>query len=435
MRKLSRLEITCLAVIASIIAVMATYAYTRQDPPAAPESGLSCEDAPPQQERHARNGDTEGSENAIDTEQAGNCRGFSEQAKRIPKPVTGGESPATNLTVTPLATTTPPSRETVFGTNELTLALQRVAAMPWSPASEQLLQETISKWAATSPLDALKYALQIESRRVRSFLISGIFSSWAKSDANAAYSWLLANRESDPGTFQTGLRPVLTALAARGIDNAMKMALGIATGPDRLSAMRIVVDQASRGGTAASLVAYLDGLQAPGERQSYASMLGQSWSVYAPQDAAQWAMSLQDPVLRKAAVSSTVGVWASDNPRAAADWVLTLPAGELKSTQIAQVTQSWARYDPVNAADWLLSQHPPSPALDPAVQSLVNTVMKSNPEGAVMWASTINDPKLRASTLVNASREWLRHDPAKASAYIVRAPISPAQRARLLRGH
>ena len=243
-----------------------------------------------------------------------------------------------------------------------------------------------------------------------------------------------ANREADPTAFQAGLRPVFNLLATGNLDNAMHMAMEIPPGGDRMSALRVVVDQAVRSGVAPTMSAYLESLQTPGERRNYASMLAQSWAVYDPQQAMQWAASLPDPVMRKATMNSAISVWAADNPTAASAYALTIQDSELRSRQIAQVTQSWAKYDPVRAADWLLAQHPPSPALDPAIQGLVGTVVQSNPEGAVMWAATISDPRLRTRSIISASREWMRSDPAKAGAYIAIAPLSPDQKARLLQG-
>lgn len=440
MRILSRLEITCLMVTVLILAMMVAGLIIRvnnpQDGGTKPHNeALGSRATPGSDSTPGETGSGPAGTEPESPRTEPNDANFSEQTRHIPNPVLSlGENSSTNLIrgVTPPAS--PALKAPPFGTNDVMMALQRIAAMPWSPASEQLLQETISKWAATDPTAALLYARQIESRRVRSALVSGIFNSWSKTDATAAYNWLIANKDADAGIFQMGLRPVFTALSAGGIEEAMKKAFAI-SGTDRIAAMRIVVEQGTRNGASpSSMTAYLESLQTPGDRQSYAAMLAQNWAIYAPQEAAQWALSLTDPILQKTTLTSTLGAWASDNPQAAADWVLTLPEGELRAKQIAQVTQSWARYDPVKAADWLVAQRPPAPGLDPAIQSLVGTVMRSNPEGAVMWAATISDPKLRNSMLVNASREWMKIEPQKASAYIVNAPFTPDQRARLLQG-
>lgn len=442
MRKLSGLELSCLALTLVILAGIATAMLLQQRSPPPDShtilaSNLSENAVSPQDSAAEESGVDDPSENEEAPLPDEDSKNFSERARLMPNPATNLNDKSNSLlTAVPSQGHHPAIPPPVFGTNEVMLALQQIATMPWSPASEKLLQDTLSKWAATDPTAALQYAMQIESRRVRSNLIGTILSNWAKTDVTSAYNWVMSNRESDPGTFQMGLRPVFTALAALGVSDAMKMAFTIPSSNDRLSALRIVVEQAARQGVdPASFTSYMDSLQTPGDRKNYASMLAQNWAVYAPQEAAQWALSLTDPSLRQATLSSTLGTWANDNPQAAADWVLSLPPGDMQSRQIAQITQTWARYDPVQAADWLLAQHPPSPNLDPAIQGLVSTVARSNPEGAVMWAATISDPRVRNHTIVHTSRAWMKSDPKKASAYIISAPLlTPSQRQRLLQG-
>lgn len=435
MHKLTRLEIGCLAVTFLIIVITAVTLVNRTiDQKISAGDPSDLDQAPPRIEA-----------GSLADSSSGQSSGFEEQARRIPSPrapsapqdasVVSPHSETAQPAATDLAgslTNTPLTKTGSDTTSDILQELQRIATLPWTASTEQQLQAVVSKWASIDPLGALQYAGQIESRRVRSALLAGIFSTWAKTDINGAYNWMLANRESDPTAFLAGLKPVFSILAADNLDRAMQMALQIPPGGDRISALRLVVDQASRNGAAASMSAYLDTLQTPGERRNYASMLAQSWALYDPLQAIQWANSLADPAMRKSSLSSAISVWAADNPSAASAYVLTIQDSDLRSRQIAQVTQSWAKYDPVKAADWLLAQHPPSPALDPAIQSLAGTVMQSNPEGAVMWAATISDPNLRTRTIMNVSREWMRSDPAKASAYISTAPLTPNQKARLL---
>lgn len=444
MRQLSRFEVVCLVAITSMLALMVYFfsgskyrqVGTGAIPEEALERGALQSDGPSGTDPGSGSEPGSGSPgySGEDSLAESNEADFTKQAQLIPEPLPkGDEHSSTNVPGVKRPTVKPAASPRLFGDNEVMVALQQVEAMPWGDAAEELLLKTVSKWGARDPIAALQYSQQIESRRVRSALLSGIFNSWAKTDVNAAYNWLNANQESDPGTFKIGLKPVFVALSAGGIDQAMKMALALSSGSDRMAAVRTVVDQAGNGGMQpSSMIAYLDSLQTVGEKQSYASMLAKKWAGIAPTEAAQWALSLNDPVLKKATLTSTVGTWANDNPQAAADWVLSLPEGDLRTRQIAQVTQAWAYDNPVKAADWLLSQRPPSPTLDPAIQSFVGTVMKSNPEGAAKWATTISDPKLRNTMIVSASREWMKHDPQQAYAYIMSAPITPEQRAKLL---
>lgn len=437
MPKITRLEWTCLIITATVLTVtFAVMIHRQQEVPQEQEIGQAGDDL------QAMSGQSESRVTVQDSEIApsdAESREFAERVRDVPKPNVAHLRPSTTNALVDAAAAAsnqvaglvrPPR---VFGTNDVMAALAKIAAMPWGPAAEQLLQTTVGKWAASDPAGALDYALGIESRRVRAALVSGVFASWAKTDLNGAYSCLLANRETSPDTFRLGLKPVFSAAAASSVSQAMRMAMELGMGADRLTAIGAVMGYASREGIMPSMISYMDSLQAVGERRSYASLLAQNWAVYAPEQAVGWAMTLSDPLVKKAAMSTAVSMWAGDNPAAAAAWVMALPDAELRSQEMVQITRSWAKYDPVNAADWLLSMRPPSPSLDPSVRAFVGTIMNSNPEAAVMWAGTIADPKIRNNTIMGVARQWITTDPQKAAAYIATAPLTPGQRASLMR--
>lgn len=435
MAKLSRLELACLVITLAVVAGTAIVLLGRQQKLAQAEDDDAVAGDLQQMERvdpaRLSEPDQDPADPQVETD-------IQERVRSIPRPDSvrplpssdirpvAGTGVTSNIVVKPV----PPPQG--VSTNDIVADLERVAAMPWGATSEQLLGETVSRWARTDPSAALDYALGIESRRVRNTLINGVFSSWAKTDPNGAFSWLLANRESSPDTFQLGLKPVFSVVAGKSVPDAMRMAMDLG-GTDRMAAIGVVMGQASSSGVMPSMVSYMDSFQTDGERRRYASLLSQNWAVYAPEQAAAWALSLSDPALKGSAMASVVSTWAADSPNAAVNWVMALPEGELRNQQMAQVTKSWARYDPVKAADWILSLRPPATSLDPAVRSLVRTIMTSNPDAAAMWATTIADSKLRNRMIMNVAREWMKADPKKASAYVATAPLTPAQRRELLK--
>lgn len=434
MHQFTWFERICLLVTVLVLALMLIVMVRRQQGPAkgGVAAAIEAEDSPSAVGSGGRQDDA--------ASDAGNDEApdFAARARDVPRPdLARAASAAPNLLPeAPVAgTNTAPQRvkpQKVFGAEEIARALEKVASMPWSPEAERLLDETVSKWAATDPAAALDYALQIESRRIRAQLVSSVFTSWARNDLNGAYGWLQANRESSPEIFRMALKPVFSAAASRDLSGALRMAAGLGSGADRMSALGTIATYAGREGAIPSMIAFMDSLPTVGERRGYAGMLASNWALYAPEEASRWAMSLTDPDLRAAALGTAVGAWAGDNPAAAAAWVATLADTDLRSEQMARITQSWARYDPVKAADWLLSQRPPSTTLDPSVRALVGVISHSNPEAAVMWAGTIADPQARNSAIVNAARQWMRNDPEKASAYVASAPLTPAQRAAIL---
>ncbi len=360
---------------------------------------------------------------------------FAEKVRRIRPPPT-----ATGLVaeIARVAERKRTRRDTVSGphdTNELVRVLNEIASQPWTPQNAKRFQDTLVTWGAQDPAAALDYALMIESRRARLSILGTLMGNWAHSDANSAHAWALANLQDDAGAFESALRPVFSTLASQDLDGAMRSVWELPAGSGRAAAMRAVVEQAVRDGSPSEMAAYQASIADPRDSRLFASSLAQNWAIQDPMAAAEWASSLSDPLVRNAALGSVVGAWTSDQPEKAAEWVNRLPAGTLRNQQMTRLTQTWSSFDPVGAADWLIGQQPPQPSLDPAIQGLVTTVMRSNPEGAMAWAGAISDVRIRNSTLQQVGRLWMRQNPQEASAYIATAAaLPPAMRARLLQG-
>jgi hypothetical protein len=358
---------------------------------------------------------------------------FAERVRRIRPPPSGAGSNA----VTIPAASRRSARAATPGlqdTNEIVRILNQLASQPLSPQTLKLFQDTLVKLGAQDPAAALAYALSVDSRRTRLSLLNTLIGNWAQSDANGAYAWALANLQDDAGAMASALRPIFGALAGQNLDNAMLSVWELPAGGGRSVALRAVVEQAVRDGSPGELAAYLAAITDSQESRLFASSLAQNWAVRDPMAAAEWALSLNDSRLRNAALGSVVGSWTTDLPEQAAEWVAQLPAGALRNQQMSRLTQTWAGFDPVGAADWLIEQQPPQPSLDPAVQGLVSTVMRSNPEGAMAWAGAISDPGLRTTTLLQVGKHWLRQNPQQATSYILAASLPPEVRARLLSG-
>jgi len=58
------------------------------------------------------------------------------------------------------------------------------------------------------------------------------------------------------------------------------------------------------------------------------------------------------------------------------------------------LAEMWTRQDPASTAEWI-NQLPASENTDPLIETLVNKVHKSDPQGALTWAETISNPDRR----------------------------------------
>lgn len=410
--------------------------------PAAPETA-NAEEATPAEDEPAPGARPAAREWAMRRDEGDDASpGFEELSLRIPRPgeeADGARDPRRDAAEARRAEEEAAAKarkpKQLPGVNEIELQLERIAQMPWSPEAERLLNETLEQWTLIDPVGALDYALSLDGRRSRNAAVNAILGEWAKQDPRAAYEWFLANSASDPRSMETSVKAIFLQMLNRSPDWAMQSALGLSDQNLRRSAVRALVDQLVKSGDDARVRRYYDTLGTASDKSLFASTLAQSWAIYQPYEAAAWASGLTDAPARQRAVSSVISTWGYDDPESAAEWVRQLPADDFQRIQLQRVTQVWAREDPVGAANWLLSQFPPSAQLDPAVYGLVTTVMRSNPEGAMSWASTITNPDQRASAVQMVARSWMRRDPERATAFVNSTPLlADDARQRILRG-
>jgi hypothetical protein len=148
MRKLTRLEVSCVFITALILTVMATDMVVSQRERQA-RAGEQSDDelAALARTATAAAGDEAGTASAGALTAAGErAPDFSERARRIPNPITNAESASSAKAITNgMALAAPLQTPRPFSTNDVARELERIAAMPWSPASEQLLQATMAK--------------------------------------------------------------------------------------------------------------------------------------------------------------------------------------------------------------------------------------------------------------------------------------------------
>ena len=83
----------------------------------------------------------------------------------------------------------------------------------------------------------------------------------------------------------------------------------------------------------------------------------------------------------------------------------------------------WAREDPVAAATELNTMTP-SPARDSAINGYVSRLAWEDPQAAIEWAGSVNDPKARELTTVEAGRAFYRKDQEAAQLWLASSGLS-----------
>ena len=319
------------------------------------------------------------------------------------------------ITVLPPKVTEKPVGETSTAWEEK--KWDELESQPGSPARNAALAAMLEKLATAKPDQAMKLAAAESNLKLHESLLQAALHGWARTAPSNAANWALALPDSDDRE-----RALSTVFAG-----------AIATNPDATVELGKSFIQPLMSQDPAEAAQYgnrmIDALCDAGNFEAAAKMAGSDqdsssrwmaeayskWAEFQPEQAAQAAAALSDPVLRSQALHGIVGGWAEANPEALVQFVTQLPPDSENESLMSQSLQRWAKIDPDAASAWI-NKKESSPAMDAGVAS-VATMDSLKPEVAIGWAESVVDPKLRSETTVTVLRNWLTTDLTAAKNY------------------
>lgn len=249
---------------------------------------------------------------------------------------------------------------------------------------------------------------------------SAALAAWAGVDPAAAKQWLqqrlAANDppsgQRDQGAWTHGL---LTGLARTNVDGALQYLLTLSSAEQR-SYVRVLTEEKLKEGV-------LEGaewaLQLPEEpmRTNALETVGMKFLRSDLDGASQWAASIASRPDAHEAVADVADALATRDPAEAVVWVASLPAGPSQDHAYEDLFENWTQSDPV-AAGQSLNLLEPGSARDTAVQAFSETLVRQNPEDALVWAGTVTDSAKRADLQVQLARRWQKSSPTEAATWI-----------------
>ena len=272
-------------------------------------------------------------------------------------------------------------------------------------------------WASSDPEGAKAHLKGIDNQLAKGVLAQGVVNGLASSDPDAATDFVLeldqsqrealANSEGQGGqwwergrayAFDRQLDTIANAQIERGMSNATSWAEQLPAGSIKASAFDRVADQFAREDPAA---------------------------------AAAWVKSHADKEYAERAVREVAEELGRESPEEAVRWLADLPEDN-QSRAIHQSMERWTREDPVAAGNFLREMEP-STSRDAAVRSYANQLDGSDPQMAAEWAGSIDNDEIRAETLNNVARSWIRRDPGEARAWLPTSGLSAEQQERVVR--
>ncbi len=263
----------------------------------------------------------------------------------------------------------------------------------------------LSAWGASDPTGALAYIDTMEDGDQKRMMTMGLVNGLASSDPDAASAYILKNIAStatgeDPRAGWMNGRlyeMVADEQVKKGIDSAMAWANGLPDGDFKNSALSRVAEQYAREDITKA-TAWAEGIA------------GQEGSAEA---------------VRK--VAERLG---NENPQEAIDWLVKLPDGS-QDRAIGESFRRWTEKDSVAASQYLATM-PASTSKDNAVAGFARQLDREDPASAMVWANTIADTELQASTVRSVAESWVRSDKDAAVSYMQSSGMTAEQQAEVI---
>ncbi|MGJ8639643.1 MAG: hypothetical protein ACSHYA_09640 [Opitutaceae bacterium] len=267
-------------------------------------------------------------------------------------------------------------------------------------------------WGRVDAPAAVAYAEERGGRQ-SDMGVAVALSSWASLDPASARAWVDASE--NPSEYQRGL------LIGWSEKNPLQALQYLSLQDNDTGLMnRWTAPQIARNLIAERGVMALDDLAAMPSgrnRQELLERLADELGEVDPVGAAARLASITDPAVLRTAVPEVAQEWAQDDPRAAIDFVSNYSDNpELYSRAMGEIIEEWAERDPYEAGTYL-NEQPASPELDRSVSEFAREVADSDPGGAMSFAVSVNDDKIRTDTIRRVARDWKRSSPEEYAAW------------------
>ena len=331
---------------------------------------------------------------------------------------------------------------------EALIALQE-SAPEWDPHMKMAVGLLLTRWASADSDAAFAYVEEMKNKDQARDATFSILRALASQDPQRALEWM-SNQGSDMskngwmGHMLAGT--IATEWVRQDPDAALAWANSLPEN-QRQGALGGALETiaASDPNEAARRLLQLDAGEA---RQKAAGNIANLWAKRAPQEAMEWAMTLEGDD-RESAMSRALGGWASTEPAEAAAFINDIPAEERTDGQIREVGRRWSEQEPSKAAEWLVSQpdtkgrtdavghavwhwtnedpagaadwlleQPSGDFRDNGIGALAKASFDDDPASAVTWAATIDNDRQREGTIERGVREWAKREPQEARNWV-----------------
>lgn len=315
---------------------------------------------------------------------------------------------------------------------DIPAALAEAADIKDPGAKTMLYMTLLTRMAEKDGPGALKYAdehLKDQGPLVKMSRM-GILSAWAEHDPEAAWKYYKDTSEEGDGGMFGGRKMMLSGLfstMAAQDQNAAFQRLSQLEEKDERSVALMGIAQSASGDDESMkrLLSHISSLPDADERNDVRNNLLSQMAMSDPEKAQGLIKDL--PADEKFTAVDRIGnSMLMNDPKKGAAYLLENGDPQKKSQTYEKVVGSWARNDPNAAGNWLNDQ-PAGPELDSAKSSFANIVTDRDPTSAMEWAKSISAEEQRGNAVEQVYNKWAKKDAPAAGAALDQSGL-PAQK-------
>ena len=262
-------------------------------------------------------------------------------------------------------------------------AMQLATSLPDFEMRKMAVSAAVGGWSGADPAGAANYVSKLPANQDRSQLLQAVARNWAEQDPNALIDWL--KQGNGQAVSKSAVAEMLTASAQFAPAQAAEYARSINAGASQLSQI--------------------------------ASM----WSQNDPEAAFAWAASLPEGKTRDEIISQTLSTSMGADPEAAVELARKLGPDKLPASAAALIAGGLAEAD-IGEAQHYVDSLPEGETRDKALENMLQTWGRSNPEEAIAYAQKLPEgSSARTEGIATALGSLAERDPDAAFAFLAKA--------------
>ncbi|WP_309382752.1 hypothetical protein [Cerasicoccus frondis] len=270
-----------------------------------------------------------------------------------------------------------------------------IDSLPYGEAFSASMRHVASQWAAQDPQAALQWLTTQSAGPERNQAYGEIIESFATHQPQAAMDYFMSLPTDD-----------------RTPANLRKLASGLGSYNNEI---------------AADMIAQLD------DPDMQREMMRGMMSNWANRDApSAWQYAAEHDI----DVSDNIGLmafrWSESNPQEAAEWATSLEPGKSSQSAIYSTFKYWTLHSPDEASAAALAL-PEGDQRDTALAAASYAAMEYYPESAFSYAANIDDAEKRVSNVKSVLYGWVKQDPAAAEEALRQSDLHVDEINRLLK--